>query len=154
MESRSGFALRCPGEEWLVFSDNVATQLSAGPLILIPSIPGVKFIPIVSISPPTAVCTGRQLFQVLPSLRIEQHTFLRLDVTTILIQQQLSFVIECTHLAKLCKGVREERAGHMSINVLITQFNWRDGDICPSLGNIAMTTSPAGAATLLTIIQI
>ena len=116
MESRSGFALRCSGEESLVFSDNVATQLSAGPLILIPSIPGVKFIPIVSISPPT-VCTGRQLFQVLPSLRIEQHTFLRLDVTTILIQQQLSFVIECTHLAKLCKGVREERAGHMSINV-------------------------------------
>ena len=86
MESRSGFALRCCGEEWLVFSDNVATQLSAGPVILIPSIPGVKFIPIVSISPRPTVCTGRQLFQVLPSLRIEQHTFLRLDVKTILIQ--------------------------------------------------------------------
>ena len=64
MESRSGFALRGRSEESLVFADNVATQLPAGSLILIPSIAGVKFIPIVSISLPT-VCTHR-LVQVLP----------------------------------------------------------------------------------------
>ena len=73
MESRSGFALRCYGEESLVFSDNVATQLSAGPVILIPSIAGVKFIPIVSISPDPTVCAAHQLFQVLPEARCENN---------------------------------------------------------------------------------
>ena len=60
-------------EESLVFADNVAAQGSAGPLILIPSIAGVKFIPIVSISPDPTVCTAHQLFQVLPEARCENN---------------------------------------------------------------------------------